>query len=117
LVVGDAVGDGETVGPGVLSGPDAVGDGVGEAIPVIGAGIPLASGIGRVGALGRGVGFDVDVAGFGVGRGVGLGVGFGVVTGFGVGFGVGVGAAIVIVAGSTAVRSQVIPFALRARNQ
>ena len=79
----------------------------------------LASGIGRVGALGPGVGLGTDVTGFGVGRGVafgrgvGRGVGFGVVTGFGV----GVGAVIVIVAGSTVIRSQVMPFGLRVRNQ
>lgn len=118
--VGDAVGDAETDGPGVPSGPDGVGSGDGGATPpVIGDGITLASGIGRVGALGRGVGLGIDLTGFGVGRGVafgrgvGRGVGFGVVTGFGV----GVGAAIVIVVGSTVIRSQVMPFALRARNQ
>lgn len=120
VVVGDAVGEGRTVGNGLSSEPEAVGDGIGDAkVPRTGEGMPLASGIGRVGALGRGVGLGVDLAGFGVGRAVafGRGVGFGVVTGFGVGLGVGEGAAIVIVAGSTAIRSQVMPLALRARNQ
>ena len=118
--VGEAVGVGEVAGAGLPSSSVAMGssEGDGDELPRMpGAGVDVASGSGRVGALGRGVDVDVVFTGFGVGRGVaaGFGVGFGVALGDGVG--AGVGAVIVIVGGSTTLRSQLSPLAVRARNQ
>src|SRR5262245_40671168 len=74
--LGDGVDDDSMLATGLRAGSDALGLGANETNASVGAGDWLASGIGRVGALGLGVLFAGFSVGFGVGVGVGSGVAF-----------------------------------------